>query len=233
MEIQNELKKIAVSEVQINKMKEVYGQAPKTNAQQSMNINSIEQIAEAPTNNAFVSQQPEQEVFPFANGSTSIFDIPEQPVVEQAEPAIQPIQEPIAVINETPKIEPNISQTPETNIFNVQQPPVMEQVQIAEPTQSFIENQPVPTLESNNLSQNVETKDQEILDKLYDLQIHINQFAIELEEYLSKKNNNIKDVEQVQNNVKEQTAVKTEQPVSTINYDENINIFDAPNSFKL
>lgn len=237
MEIQNELKKIAVSEVQINKMREVYSQSPKTNNQPAMNINSIEKIVEEPVNIMPENQPVVQEVSPFANGSTSIFDIPEQPVVEPLAPVVE--QQP-SIITEAPKVEPNIPQAPETNIFNVEPTPVIEQAPvfqpepIVQPTQPIVEQQAIQTnnVEINNAVQNIEDKDQEILDKLYDLQLHINQFAIELEEYLSNKKN-IKEVNQVLNNVNEQQPVKIEQSIPVTNYDESINIFDAPNGFKL
>lgn len=219
MEIQNEPKKIAVSEEQVKKMIEVYNKNDKVSAKQETNINAVEQIVMDP-----VIQTPSIEA-----GSTNIFDEPATPTIEApnpiAEPTINIFDEPNSEI--TPNIPVNVETqvAPETNVFNVEPAEVQEPTPVVEPTQPVTEQQ---TVEPTNEQQN--TKDKEILDKLYDLQLHITQFAIEFEEYLSNKNNT-KEIQPILNNTKEIQPINIE-PQPTPNYDENTNIFDTP-TFKL
>lgn len=219
MEIQNEPKKIAVSEEQVKKMIEVYNKNDKVSAKQETNINAVEQIVMDP-----VIQTSSIEA-----GSTNIFDEPTTPTIEAhnptAEPTINIFDEPTNEITPNSPVNIETQVTPETNIFNVEPAPIQEPTPGVEPTQTVTEQQTVePTSEQQN------TKDKEILDKLYDLQLHITQFTIEFEEYLSNKNNT-KEVQQILNNDKEVPPINIE-PQPTTNYDENINIFDTP-TFKL
>lgn len=216
MEIQNELKKIAVSEEQVRKMIEVYNKNDKVSSRVETNINAVEQIVMDPVIENPVVNDVLDVSAPVNNGSTNIFDEVSSPSVN--EPVVDPVVTPEVVVSDV-----NLFDTPSNDV-------VMDNSNIES------EIAPVLPVKEEKPSEDILSSDKEILDKLYDLELHIRQFAVELEEYLNNKKNvkeNLNNINNFkENNVEEKIVPSVSESVAP-SYDESINIFDAPSSFKL
>lgn len=212
MEIQNELKKIAVSEEQVKKMIEVYNKNDKVSSRVETNINAVEQIVMDPVVENPVVNDVLDVSTPVNNGSTNIFDEVSSPSVNE------PVVTPEVVVSDV-----NLFDTPSDDV-------VMDNSSVVE------EKAPVLPVNEEKPSEDILSSDKEILNKLYDLELHIRQFAVELEEYLNNKNNvkeNLNNIDNFKENNVEEKIVPSVSESVTPSYDESINIFDAPSSFKL
>lgn len=225
MEIQNELKKIAVSEEQVRKMKEVYDKGEKVSSKVETNMNTVEQIVMDPVVSSVVDTpaMPVNDTLsvntPVSNsGSTNIFDD-------------------VVVSDPAPSVIPEVAPVSEINLFDVPSNDVVSNSnEVVDSSSNLFEDksESLPVKEEVVPDgEDIILSDKEIMDKLYDLELHVKQFAVELEEYLNSKKN-IKENKEVVSNIKENEQVFASNISSTEPaYGESINIFDAPNSFKL
>lgn len=210
MIIQNESKKIAVTEAQINALKNAYKPqmvqanevvgTPVTNENIINNIvnEPTPEVVNTPSADALITDAPKEEQAPVEN-NTNIF---EQSVITDA-PSVSDVKtepEVVAPIQEEPKVE--------------------EVAQPVTPTEPTVEapkaEQPTVAIDND--------KFQKLLDDFYDLQLHVQQFGVELEEILEiiKKNEIKPEVakEEVTQTIAPSTPVtptveapKVEQPV--------------------
>lgn len=212
MIIQNEPKKIAVTEAQMSALRNAYKSqmvqanevvgTPETNESIINNIvnTPAPEVVNAPGADELVTDVPKEEQAPVGN-NTNIF---EQNVND--DPSISNVKkEPVVVapVQEEPKVE-EVSQ-PVTPVVPTE--PIVEAPKAEQPTVA-IDND----------------KFQKLLDDFYDLQLHVQQFGVELEEILEiiKKNEIKQDVakEEVTQTIAQSTSVtpnveapKVEQPV--------------------
>lgn len=212
MIIQNEPKKIAVTEAQMSALRNAYKpqmvQANEVVGTPATNENIINNIVNTPAPedvntpgpDELVTDVPKEEQAPVGN-NTNIF---EQNVND--DPSISNVKkEPVVVapVQEEPKVE-EVSQ------------PVTPVV----PTEPIVE---APKAEQSTVAIDND-KFQKLLDDFYDLQLHVQQFGVELEEILEiiKKNEIKQDVakEEVTQTIAQSTPVtpnveapKVEQPV--------------------
>lgn len=223
MIIQNEPKKIAVTEAQIDALRNAYKPqmvqanevvgTPKTNENIINNIvnTPAPEVVNTPGADTLVKDAPKEEQAPVEN-NTNIF---EQNVIVD-DPSISNVKkEPVVVapVQEEPKVE-EVSQ-PVTPVVPTE--PIIE-VHKAEQSTVAIDND----------------KFQKLLDDFYDLQLHVQQFGVELEEILEiiKKNEIKQDVakEEVTQTIAQSTPV--EQNVFNTGFNPNSdftgNIFDMP-----
>lgn len=213
MIIQNEPKKIAVTEAQMSALRNAYKPqmvqanevvgTPETNENIINNIvnTPAPEVVNTPGPDALVTDAPKEEQAPVEN-NTNIF---EQNVIVD-DPSISNVKkEPVVVapVQEEPKVE-EVSQ-PVTPVVPTE--PIVEAPKAEQPTVA-IDND----------------KFQKLLDDFYDLQLHVQQFGVELEEILEiiKKNEIKQDVakEEVTQTIAQSTPVtpnveasKVEQPV--------------------
>ena len=212
MIIQNEPKKIAVTEAQMSALRNAYKsqmvQANEVVGTPATNENIINNIVNtpapedvnAPEADTLVTDVPKEEQAPVGN-NTNIF---EQNVND--DPSISNVKkEPVVVapVQEEPKVEE--AAQPVTPVVPTE--PIVEAPKAEQPTVA-IDND----------------KFQKLLDDFYDLQLHVQQFGVELEEILEiiKKNEIKQDVakEEVTQTIAQSTPVtpnveapKVEQPV--------------------
>ena len=182
MIIQNEPKKIAVTEAQISALRNAYKPqmvqanevvgTPETNENIINNIvnTSAPEVVNTPGPDALVTDAPKEEQAPVEN-NTNIF---EQNVIVD-DPSISNVKtepEVVAPVQEKPKVE------------EVSQPvtPVIP----AEPTVEAPKAEQPPVAIDND-------KFQKLLDDFYDLQLHVQQFGVELEEPLEEVAKDIQD----------------------------------------
>lgn len=238
MEIQNELKKIAVSEEQVRKMKEVYDKGEKVSSKIETNMNTVEQIVMDPVVSSVVDTpaMPVNDTLsvntPVSNsGSTNIFD---DVVVSNPVPSVTSDVAPVTSSNVTPEVAPvseiNLFDAPSNDVVSNSNEVVDSSSNLFEDKSESlpVKEEVIPDEEDIVLS------DKEIMDKLYDLELHVKQFAVELEEYLNNKKIIKENKKVAVSNIKENeqvfaTNISSTEPA----YGESINIFDAPNSFKL
>jgi len=216
MTIQNEPKKIAVTEAQINALKNAYKPqmvqanevvgTPVTNENIINNIvnEPTPEVVNTPSTDALITDAPKEEQAPVEN-NTNIF---EQSVITDA-PSVSDVKtepEVVAPIQEEPKVE-EVAQpvTPVTPVAPTK--PTVEAPKAEQP----------PVAIDND-------KFQKLLDDFYDLQLHVQQFGVELEEILEiiKKNEIKSEIakEEVTQTIAPSTPVtptveapKAEQPV--------------------
>ena len=207
MIIQNEPKKIAVTEAQIDALRNAYKPqmvqanevvgTPQTNENIINNIvnTPAPEVVNTPGPDALVTDAPKEEQAPVEN-NTNIF---EQNVIVD-DPSISNVKkepEVVAPVQEEPKVE-EVSQP----VTPVVEAPKAEQSTVAIDNDKF----------------------QKLLDDFYDLQLHVQQFGVELEEILEiiKKDEIKQDVakEEVTQTIAQSTPVtptveapKVEQPV--------------------
>lgn len=212
MIIQNEPKKIAVTEAQMSALRNAYKpqmvQANEVVGTPATNENIINNIVNTPAPedvntpgpDELVTDVPKEEQAPVGN-NTNIF---EQNVND--DPSISNVKkEPVVVapVQEEPKVEE--AAQPVTPVVPTE--PIVEAPKAEQPTVA-IDND----------------KFQKLLDDFYDLQLHVQQFGVELEEILEiiKKNEIKQDVakEEVTQTIAQSTSVtpnveapKVEQPV--------------------
>ena len=212
MIIQNEPKKIAVTEAQMSALRNAYKpqmeQANEVVGTPATNENIINSIVNTPAPedvntpgpDALVTDVPKEEQAPVGN-NTNIF---EQNVND--DPSISNVKkEPVVVapVQEEPKVEE--AAQPVTPVVPTE--PIVEAPKAEQPTVA-IDND----------------KFQKLLDDFYDLQLHVQQFGVELEEILEiiKKNEIKQDIakEEVTQTIAQSTSVtpnveapKVEQPV--------------------
>lgn len=181
MIIQNEPKKIAVTEAQINALKKAY----KPQMVQANEVVGTSETNENIINN--IVNTPAPEVVNAPSADALITDAPEVVAPIQEEPKVEEVAQPVT---------PVIPTEPIVEAPKAEQPPVA------------IDND----------------KFQKLLDDFYDLQLHVQQFGVELEEILEiiKKNEIKQDVakEEVTQTIAQSTPVtptveapKVEQPV--------------------
>ena len=181
MIIQNEPKKIAVTEAQINALKKAY----KPQMVQANEVVGTSETNENIINN--IVNTPAPEVVNAPSADALITDAPEVVAPIQEEPKVEEVAQPV-----TPVIPTE---------------PIVEAPKAEQPTVA-IDND----------------KFQKLLDDFYDLQLHVQQFGVELEEILEiiKKNEIKQDVakEEVTQTIAQSTPVtptveapKVEQPV--------------------
>ena len=213
MIIQNEPKKIAVTEAQINALRNAYkpqmAQAnevvgtPETNENIINNIvnTPAPEVVNTPGADTLVKDAPKEEQAPVEN-NTNIF--------EQN------------VIVDDPSIS-NVKKEPEV-VAPVQEEPKVEEA--AQPVTPVVPTEPIveaPKAEQSTVAIDND-KFQKLLDDFYDLQLHVQQFGVELEEILEiiKKNEIKQDEakEEVTQTIAQSTPVtptveapKVEQPV--------------------
>lgn len=203
MIIQNEPKKIAVTEAQINALR---------NAYKSQMVQANEVVGTPETNENIINNivnTPALEVVNTPGADTLVKDAPKE---EQA-----PVE------NNTNIFEQNVI-VDDPSISNVKKEPEVEEA--ARPVTPVVPTEPIveapkaeqPTVAIDN------DKFQKLLDDFYDLQLHVQQFGVELEEILEiiKKNEIKQDVakEEVTQTIAQSTPVtpnveapKVEQPV--------------------
>ena len=222
MIIQNEPKKIAVTEAQMSALRNAYKPqmvqanevvgTPETNENIINNIvnTPAPEVVNTPGADTLVKDAPKEEQAPVEN-NTNIF---EQNVI---------VDDPsISNVNDDPSIS-NVKKEPEV-VAPVQEEPKVEEV--SQPVTPVVPTEPIveapkaeqPTVAIDN------DKFQKLLDDFYDLQLHVQQFGVELEEILEiiKKNEIKQDVakEEVTQTIAQSTPVtpnveasKVEQPV--------------------
>lgn len=223
MIIQNEPKKIAVTEAQMSALRNAYKPqmvqanevvgTPETNENIINNIvnTPAPEVVNTPGADTLVKDAPKEEQAPVEN-NTNIFeqnvivDDPSISNVKEEPEVVAPVQEEpvvVAPVQEEPKVE-EVSQ-PVTPVVPTE--PIVEAPKAEQPTVA-IDND----------------KFQKLLDDFYDLQLHVQQFGVELEEILEiiKKNEIKQDVakEEVTQTIAQSTPVtptveapKVEQPV--------------------
>ena len=213
MIIQNEPKKIAVTEAQMSALRNAYKPqmvqanevvgTPETNENIINNIvnTPAPEVVNTPGADTLVKDAPKEEQAPVEN-NTNIF---EQNVIVD-DPSISNVKEEpevVAPVQEEPKVEE--AAQPVTPVVSTE--PIVEAPKAEQPTVA-IDND----------------KFQKLLDDFYDLQLHVQQFGVELEEILEiiKKNEIKQDVakEEVTQTIAQSTPVKpnveapkVEQPV--------------------
>lgn len=203
MIIQNEPKKIAVTEAQMSALR---------NAYKPQMVQANEVVGTPETNENIINSivnTPAPEVVNTPGADTLVKDAPKE---EQA-----PVE------NNTNIFEQNVI-VDDPSISNVKEEPKVEEV--SQPVTPVVPTEPIveapkaeqPTVAIDN------DKFQKLLDDFYDLQLHVQQFGVELEEILEiiKKNEIKQDVakEEVTQTIAQSTPVtpnveapKVEQPV--------------------
>lgn len=228
MIIQNEPKKIAVTEAQINALRNAYKPqmvqanevigTPETNENIINNIvnTPAPEVVNTPGVNTLITDAPKEEQAP-AENNTNIF---EQNVIVD-DPSISNVKtepEVVEPVQEEPKVE-EVSQ-PVTPVVPTE--PIVEEPKAKQATVA-IDND----------------KFQKLLEDFYDLQLHVQQFGVELEEILEiiKKNEIKQDVAKVDQPVVQEPAPQVqstpvEQNVFNTSFNPNSeftgNIFDMP-----
>lgn len=191
--IQNESKKIALTAAQLSSISAAYKDfmakqtvnvAP-VNA--GTNVDAVEQIVNtstpAPQDDVLITDAPVVNQVPVQNESVNIFDT--VPVVN--DPVVKP---------EEPKVEQTIVA-----------PPVTEEVRIDTVQDAMQESKNDVTV----VAIDMEGLKKQLLDEYYDLQVHVQEYGVKLEETLEKMNK-----------LTENKAIEKQEEVSVVPKVENV-----------
>ena len=234
--IQNESKKIALTAAQLSSLSAAYKDfmakqtvnvAPVNNG---TNVDAVEQIVNAsapatPQGDVLITDAPVVNQAPVQSESVNIFDT--APIAN--DPVVKP---------EEPKVEQTIVAPPVTEEVKT------DNIQVQDEVQETKNDVTVVAIDMEGLKK-------QLLDEYYDLQVHVQEYGVKLEETLEKMNKltenkvvekqeevsvapkveNVVSAPVTQNNISAPTEVAvnpTPQPVNNASQaiPENVNIFD-------